>query len=127
MRLEMTRERQFEGTRSVNFTPLSMVIAFSLLFASPTALCAQDNAELVVTLLNRVGNLEEGQRELRGQLEEVRHDLSILQKKMELLNADIDLRFNTPESGSDSLTMGVPESAEHPPPLFFITYSRGRV
>ena len=103
---------QIKLTRGVNFTPLAIFIAFSLLFTSPAALFAQDNAELLATLINRVGELENEQRNLHGQLEEVRHDLSTLQKKMETLNADVDLRLSSPDSGSDSITMIVPDAAE---------------
>lgn len=115
MQVKLTRERQSKITRGVKFTPLAIFITFSLLFTSPATLYAQDNAELIATLINRVGELENEQRNLHGQLEEVRHDLSMVQKKMETLNADVDLRLSSPDSGLDSLTMIVPEPDEKEP------------
>src|SRR5947207_2759645 len=44
-------------------------------------------------LVNRVAALEAEQRELRGLLDEAHHDLSLLQKKMDTLNADVDYRL----------------------------------
>ncbi len=102
-------------TSKSGMTTRELLIAFSLLFASPLSLSAQNNPELIVTLMNRIGELEAEQRNLRGQLDEVHHDLSILQKRMETLLADVDLRFNSPEA-TDSVTMIGPEPAERESP-----------
>lgn len=74
------------------------VFIVSLFMHSP--LYAQEDAPAVVELLTRVGSIEDENRELRGQLEEIRHEFSQLSKRVETLSADIDYRFNNPESGA---------------------------
>lgn len=68
-------------------------------------LCAQDNGELVASLVERVGTLEEELRNLRGEIEETRHDLSLLKKSFETLNTDVDFRLKTSENSGDSAMM----------------------
>lgn len=63
----------------------------------------RDEREVVVDLISRVGALEEENRELRGQLDESRHEVAELSKRMETLSADIDYRLNNPESGTPPL------------------------
>lgn len=65
-----------------------------------SALYAQENGPALVELMTRVGAIEDENRELRGQLEEARHELSQLNKRVETLSADIDYRLNNPESGA---------------------------
>lgn len=74
-----------------------MTLTVGLLTSSMTF--AEDNPALVVELINRVGAIENENRELRGQVEEARHQLSQLNQRMETLNADIDYRLNNPDSG----------------------------
>lgn len=75
-----------------------------------SSLQAEDNPALLVDLVNRVGAMEEENRELRGQLEEAHHEISQLTKRMETLSADVDYRLSHPESGASgeapSLTPG---------------------
>lgn len=86
--------------------------ATALFLMSPSPLSAQEeNADLLIQLMSRMGKIEAENRELRGQLEETQHELSALNKQMETLNADIDYRLNNPESGS----MPLPLPPAHPP------------
>ncbi len=85
-----------------------LIFASAFFLALP--LHAQENPALVVELVNRVGALEVENRELRGQLEETRHELTALTQRMETLSADVDYRLNNPESGA-LLAPGVTPSA----------------
>ncbi|MBI2706732.1 MAG: tol-pal system protein YbgF [Proteobacteria bacterium] len=98
-----------DGTK-VYFLTILFVLLASLF--SPPTLYAQDNSDLVVELVNRVAALEAEQRELRGNLDEAHHELSLLHKKMETLNADIDYRFKGSEGGIDPHALTPPESLE---------------
>lgn len=78
---------------------------------------ADDTSELVVQLINRVGALEEDNRELRGQIDEARHDIKQLTQRFETLNSDLDYRLNSTDKGdlppaltTSSLTDTTPES-----------------
>lgn len=93
---------------------------FIIFFSNSTPLMAQDNGQLVVDLINRVGAIEAENRELRGQLEEVRHQIDQLTKKMETLSADVDYRLSSPESGG-----AVPLSPTTPAPMETETPSLG--
>ncbi|MBY0501013.1 MAG: tol-pal system protein YbgF [Alphaproteobacteria bacterium] len=80
------------------------------LFLLPS-LKAQNNGDLVVELIKRVGNVEEDNRQLRGQLEEAHHEISQLKQKMDTLSSDVDYRLSTP--GGTSAVPPVP-SPPHP-------------
>ncbi|MBS0271601.1 MAG: tol-pal system protein YbgF [Proteobacteria bacterium] len=80
---------------------LSFVFATSIL---TTSLHAEDNPALLVDLINRVGAIEAENRELRGQLEEARHEVSQLTQRMETLSADVDYRLSNPDSGGANST-----------------------
>lgn len=67
---------------------------------TPPSLRAQENPALVVDLINRVGAVEAENRELRGQLEEARHEITSLTQRMETLSADVDYRLSNPDSGA---------------------------
>ncbi len=84
----------FYGLRMTRRGVAVMATAVSVL--STPALYAQNVA---VDLMNRVAALEAEQRELRGALDETRHDLSLLQKKMDTLNADVDYRLTQQSPG----------------------------
>jgi tol-pal system protein YbgF len=73
-------------------------IAFAFTVSSPLQ-AQEENTSLVVQLIDRVGNLEEENRNFRGQLEEARHEIAQLTKRMETLSADVDYRLNNAESG----------------------------
>jgi|GEM_PF-4757506 len=90
------------------FTALLMLL---MCLALDFPLYAQENSDLVLDLVNRVAALEAEQRDLRGQLDETHHDLSLLQKKMETLNADVDYRLNnTSEVKEEPHALTAPES-----------------
>lgn len=76
-----------------------------LLQTSSPVKAQEENASLVVQLIDRVGNLEEENRNFRGQLEEARHEIDQLTKRMETLSADVDYRLNNARIG------GVPSSS----------------
>jgi tol-pal system protein YbgF len=109
----------FVGTSSLRAMRGKLIILCIWLLAS-TSLRAQDNGQLVVDLINRVGTIEDENRELRGQLEEVRHQMDQLTKKMETLSADVDYRLSSPESGG-----GTPLSPSTPAPMETETPSSG--
>lgn len=82
-------------------------------FTTSSSLKAQEeNTSLVVQLIDRVGNLEEENRNFRGQLEEARHEIDQLTKRMKTLSADVDYRLNNAESGG--VSGGVPSSSSEP-------------
>jgi tol-pal system protein YbgF len=92
------------------------VLLVLLFLLRPTFLKAQENYEIpmaapdpLMQLMSRMGDLEAENRELRGQLEETQHELSILHKQMDSLSADIDYRLNNPES--DSMPLPLPPSS----------------
>jgi len=78
-----------------------LMIAFLFVVGvlSTTTLQAQENPELMVGIMNRIDAIEAENRELRGQIEESRHEVAQLKQRMETLNADIDYRLNNPDSG----------------------------
>lgn len=88
---------------------LSFVFSTAVL-TSP--LSAEDNPALLVDLINRVGAIEAENRELRGQLDEARHEVSQLTQRMETLSADVDYRLSNPESGIANST----QASLTPPP-----------
>ncbi len=61
---------------------------------------AEDNGPLVVELITRVGNVEAENRELRGMLDENRHEIAQLKQRLETINADVDQRLSTAESAA---------------------------
>ncbi len=90
-----------------------VVFAMGVIFLTVPPLHAQDNAALMAELINRVGEIESDNRELRGQLEEARHEISQLTQRMETLSADVDYRLNNAEGGSAlSSSVVIPPSAE---------------
>lgn len=78
----------------------AVVFCLSLMITS--SLYAQELSPILVDLINRVGALEEENRQLRGELEETHHEIGVLSQKLDTLNADIDYRINNPESSSTS-------------------------
>jgi tol-pal system protein YbgF len=87
---------------------LSRALVASTMFtlailASPLPLQAQEeNPSLVVQLIDRVGALEEENRNFRGQLEEARHEIDQLTKRMDTLSADVDYRLNNADAGGSA-------------------------
>ena len=73
-------------------------VAFAFTASSPLK-AQEENTSIVVQLIDRVGNLEDENRDFRGQLEEARHEIDQLTKRMETLSADVDYRLNNAESG----------------------------
>ena len=73
---------------------------FTIAFLTFSPLYAEENPALVVDLINRVGAVETENRELRGQIEEARHEITQLTQRMDTLSADIDYRLNNPDSGA---------------------------
>jgi tol-pal system protein YbgF len=103
-------------------------IAFAFTASSP--LQAQEesteNTSLVVQLIDRVGNLEEENRNFRGQLEEARHEIAQLTKRMETLSADVDYRLNNAESGdAPGELASLPSSSEPASPMSLSSERRG--
>lgn len=81
----------------------STIFTLVFVFTASSSLKAQEeNTSIVVQLIDRVGNLEEENRDFRGQLEEARHEIDQLTKRMETLSADVDYRLNNAESGGVS-------------------------
>ncbi len=78
-------------------------LTFGLLPKSP--LYAQENPELMVDMMRRIDAIEAENRELRGQVEELRHDVTGMTQRMDTLNADIDYRLTNPESGALSSSL----------------------
>lgn len=78
---------------------LMTAFLFTVGLLSTTALQAQENPELMVGIMNRIDAIEAENRELRGQIEEARHEVTQLKQRMETLSADVDYRFNNPDSG----------------------------
>ncbi|MBX9621480.1 MAG: tol-pal system protein YbgF [Alphaproteobacteria bacterium] len=87
-------------------------LAFGFAGLSPVK-AQEENTSLVVQLIDRVGNLEEENRNFRGQLEEARHEITQLTKRMETLSADVDYRLNNAESGG--VSGGAPSSSSSEP------------
>ncbi|MBL8677193.1 MAG: tol-pal system protein YbgF [Alphaproteobacteria bacterium] len=93
----------------------STMFTLVFIFVASSSLKAQEeNTSLVVQLIDRVGNLEEENRNFRGQLEEAHHEIDQLTKRMETLSADVDYRLNNAESGG--MPGGVPSSSERVSP-----------
>ncbi|EKE10153.1 MAG: hypothetical protein ACD_16C00076G0002 [uncultured bacterium] len=81
------------------------ILTLALIFTMSTQTQAQqDNASLVVELIDRVGQLEEQNREFRGRLEEAHHEIEALTKHMESLSNDMDYRMNTAKGEAGSLS-----------------------
>jgi len=51
-------------------------------------------------LISRLSAIEAENQKLTGQLEETQHELSLLKKQVETLQADIEYRLSNPESGT---------------------------
>lgn len=83
----------------------STMLTFSFVFTAASPLQAQEeNPSLVVQLIDRVGALEEENRNFRGQLEEARHEITQLTKRMDTLSADVDYRLNNADAGAGGST-----------------------
>lgn len=82
------------------------LLTLAVLLTLSSAVVAQEQGEshpsLLVELVGRVGALEEENRELRGQVEDARHELSQLSQRLETIGADVDYRLNNSESGAPS-------------------------
>lgn len=86
------------------------------MFVCGTPAGAQDRGELVASLVDRVGILEEEARNLRGEVEEARHEITLLKKSLETLNADVDFRLKGSGDSADS-SRGLPhEMSDASPP-----------
>jgi len=87
-------------------------LVFTASLSMSSMLSAQENPEQMLDLLNRVGAIEAENHDLRGQIEETRHELTKLTQRVETLSADIDYRLNNPESGANlaPLPLGKGES-----------------
>ncbi len=90
-------------------------LVFTASLFTSSMLIAQESPAQMLDVLNRMGALEDDNRELRGQLEEAHHELTQLTKRMETLSADVDYRLNNPESGAGSATppLPLPLGGEH--------------
>jgi tol-pal system protein YbgF len=83
------------------------VILATTIFTSSAQ--AQDNPTLLMDLASRVGSVEAENRELRGQLEESRHEISQLTQRMETLSSDVDYRLSHSEGGAPApQALGMP-------------------
>jgi tol-pal system protein YbgF len=78
-------------------TWLFLGLTATSLITSP-ALHAEVSSEQALQLLERIGAIEEENRELRGQNEEMQHQLTTLTQDFNTLKSDVDYRLNTPES-----------------------------
>lgn len=77
-----------------------------VLLGASAALFAQEvYPDQAMNLMNRMANLEAENRELRGQLEETQHELSVLTQRIDTLNADIDYRLKNAEGGEMPLPL----------------------
>ncbi len=85
-------------------------LLFTLTLLTSHSLHAQENPQLLLDLVTRVGAIEAENRELRGQLEEAHHEITQLTQKMDTLSADVDYRLNNPESGTS-----LPQTSLVPP------------
>lgn len=93
----------------------------ALFIMAPHTISAQEEgADQMMQMMNRIGAIEEENRELRGQLEETQHQLSTLNQRLDTLNADIEYRLNNADSGSMPLPLPPsfpPMEAENNSPL----------
>lgn len=69
---------------------------------------AEPSGDLMVDLMNRMGTIEDENRNLYGKIEELQHELKIVTQKMETLAADVEFRLG------DSKEPGGPQA---PTPL----------
>jgi len=76
------------------------------------SLYAQEDQSIVAELMGRIEALEEEQRHLRGQLEETRHDLTLLQQKTDTLSSDVDFRLKGTEKELSTPKIGLSSSEE---------------
>lgn len=83
----------------------------SVLLKVPSSLSAQEveSMDPLTQLMSRVSAIEAENRELRGKLEETKHELSTLNKQMETLNADVEYRLNNADAG-DAMPLPLPPS-----------------
>jgi tol-pal system protein YbgF len=95
---------------------ITILISTTVFFTS-SLLHAQENPALVVDLINRVGAVEAENRELRGQLEEARHEITSLTQRIETLSADVDYRLSNPDSGTLQSSTSLPPSSMTSLPL----------
>lgn len=90
---------------------ISLIIC-AICLGVATPLYAQDDTTIVMDLLSRVEALEAEQRDLRGQLDEAHHALSLLQQKADTLSADIDHRLSGAGGEFSSPSLDSQSSAE---------------
>ncbi len=113
-------KRSFSPKQSRKYCIKIVAILFKIVLFTSSFLHAEENPALVVDLINRVGAVEAENRELRGQLEEARHELSNLTQRMETLSADVDYRLNNSDSGTHlppHSSASLPPSSAAPLPL----------
>ncbi len=99
-----------EAKQSRKYFGLIFILSTTVFFTSPS-LYAQENPAQVIELINRVEAVESENRELRGQIEEARHEISQLTQRMETLSTDVDYRLSNPDSSPLSTS-----SSTTPPP-----------
>jgi tol-pal system protein YbgF len=93
-------------------TLTAIVLAWASCTSSP--LYAQESPDLMVDIMNRLNAVEAENRDLRGQIEEVRHEVTGLKQRMETLNADVDYRLSNPDSGGSGAPLTPPKEGAVP-------------
>ena len=78
-------------------------------FSSPAK--AEDDPKALILLMEKVEALETEMRELRGYLQESRHEVDLLQKQLSTLNTDLDGRLNNVTGPKESDVFIIPEAA----------------
>lgn len=87
-------------------------LALSFCCLLPSFLQAQGESDSMVRLIDRMDTLEDELRDLRGQLDESRHELSLLKSQFDTLNTDLDVRLKPVPGQSDSPVFTVPEAGQ---------------
>lgn len=85
-----------------------LMICLTATLLSPIAgfsLRAEESSDQLMQFMNRLGALEEENRELRGKIEETQHEISTLTQQMNTLKADVDYRLNTAENNIQPLPL----------------------
>jgi len=96
---------------------INALIITACLVTAPQAK-AEENGPLVAELITRVGSVEAENRELRGLLDENRHEIANLKQRMETLSSDVDHRMSSSEHNANPPTSaGTHHSEGQPIPL----------
>lgn len=98
---------------------LSRVFVFATLTLLTWPAHAQENTEFLIALTDRLSSLESEMRDLRGTVDELRHNLSQLQKQFDTLNTDLEIRLKEggDKLGSPPLPSPAAEDSPSPAPL----------